>query len=321
MKSTVILSTEFLSNEKTFSNLNSTEYYEYYKNMNNFKGDAIISDIISYVNELEYESEESIKPNIRNFSNIINQTFTKNLNIELIKNIIIQNITSNIFIIDDNITASLRKELSSIKSSIMRAFSAEKNYYSNSNNKYFSPSQSYYDSYDQLYVNIRKMISELGNIEISLDNELIDEIENVLKSRINDISSEIKKQIQLTSQSLGTFELLNTTFTLMDYSDNFLDENTNNLKAQLRKEIEKIYNNDIENFKSECQQFIDEQIKIVNTFLNDTFIATYTKLEQDVDLDSLKERIEITSLINETKDTIFNGYQNYIKKLIDLFKK
>ena len=321
MKSTVILSTEFLSNEKTFSNLNSTEYYEYYKNMNNFKGDAIISDIISYVNELEYESEESIKPNIRNFSNIINQTFTKNLNIELIKNIIIQNITSNIFIIDDNITASLRKELSSIKSSIMRAFSAEKNYYSNSNNKYFSPSQSYYDSYDQLYVNIRKMISELGNIEISLNNELIDEIENVLKSRINDISSEIKKQIQLTSQSLGTFELLNTTFTLMDYSDNFLDENTNNLKAQLRKEIEKIYNNDIENFKSECQQFIDEQIKIVNTFLNDTFIATYTKLEQDVDLDSLKERIEITSLINETKDTIFNGYQNYIKKLIDLFNE
>ena len=314
MKSTVILSTEFLSNEKTLSNLNSSEYYEYYKNVNNFKGDAIISDIISYVNKKDSEFEKNIQPSIKSFTNKINETFTENLNKELFFQILNVNITSNIFIIDENITAIIRKDLSEIKSSIMRAFSNEKNYYKNK--KYFSPSQSYYDSFHQLKDNIKNVSAK---VEISLNKELIDEITKVFNSRIDDIASEIKKQIQLTLDSQGTFELFNSTLTLSNYSFGFLDENIKNLKTELRKLIEEIYKNKTDSFKKKCEEIINEKINTVIEFLEDEFEATTAELEKNADLYSADESIDITTLFNSTTTNILNNYQKFIQKLIDLF--
>ena len=320
MKSTVLLSTKFLTNEKTLSNLNSSEYYENYKNLNNFKGDAIISDIISYVNKIDFQIEESLKPYINNFTNQINEVFTNNLNKELIKQIIMQNITSNIFIVNDNIYADFKKELSAIKSSIMRAFSNERNYYKNQKN-YYSPSQSYYDSFDQLKNDIKNIGNNFGNLNISLNKELINEVENVFISRIDDITSEIKEKIKLTFDSHGTFKLFNSTLSISNYSFGVLDEKSDNLKKELKNLIEERYENALDGFKNKCQEIVDKQIDNVESFLEDEFEASTAELNKDVDLYSADETKEINSLFNSTKDNILDNYQKYLIKLNEVFNE
>ena len=137
MKTLVTLSTNFISKEKTLSNLNSSNYYEEYKNLNNFKGDSIIADIISYLNEINSGDDNLIKPYFDRIKNEISTKFNENINIEKIRNMIILNITKNVFIFSDTLNANLRTMKSNIKSSIMRAFSNEQNYYKNK--KYTSP--------------------------------------------------------------------------------------------------------------------------------------------------------------------------------------
>ena len=191
----------------------------------------------------------------------------------------------------------------------MRAFSNEKNYYKNK--KYFSPSQSYYDSFDQLKDNIKNVSAK---VEISLNKELIDEITKVFNSRIDDIASEIKKQIQLTLDSQGTFELFNSTLTLSNYSFGFLDENIKNLKTELSKLIEEIYKNKTDSFKKKCEEIINEKINTVIEFLEDEFEATTAELEKNADLYSADESIDITTLFNSTTTNILNNYQKFIQK-------
>ena len=201
---------------------------------------------------------------------------------------------------------------------MMKAFSNEKK--KKKNKKYTSPPQSYHDSFIKLNNTINNIMSDIS-INILSDNKLIEEVENKFISDINEIMIEIKKIIEVESESEGKYELLNKTFYLNDESLNYIEEIGNELKEQLIEKIEEIYKDDLDEFNEYSNKKIKEEIENINSFLNDKFIATETEIEKGVNINDFDDEIEIISLQKSTIDDIVKGFENYKEEINNIFNE
>ena len=131
------------------------------------------------------------------------------------------------------------------------------------------------------------------SINILSDNKLIEEVENKFILDINEIMLEIKKIIEVESESEGKYELLNKTFYLNNESLNYIEEIGNELKEQLKEKIEEIYKDDLDEFNKYSNKIIKEEINNINSFLNDKFIATEIEIEKGVNINDFDDEIEI----------------------------
>ena len=319
VKDLVSLSKKVITNENSLTNLNSNEVFEKYVINSNFKSDLIVSLVLNYLNEMNYNEINLISPQINSIKEDTKMTFENNINKGLLFGKISQ-IAKDIFVpYYDLDYKTIDFYYSSIK---------ELGYYFKKELTYFANKQNYYleqISFENSYSTFRNELLDLMNNKAneSLNNltvheNIINDTYNKISNLIDESYQSINKIISETSKDFSKFELFNHSFTIENICLGAMEEEIKEIKTFIYKNITDVFNEYLINFKNEYLSRINnkntEIIGEIDMYYS-TILLTLTKNTQ---LNDDNKEI-ISSMREETFNKITNSVMLFYSNISNYY--
>jgi hypothetical protein len=265
------------------------ENYEQLFNLElNYKETEILTEINSFLAELNVNTTEYISKTIIKVKTSIKSYFESGITEEYIKNLT-EKIADYVF--QDEFYSQINAYLKYAcgpESKIILAFSTEIDFHKllSENNFYFNLT-----SYEASYTTMKERITTLFDQEknqfvnnLKMPDFLVDKI----KRKVSDFISE---SYQFSNEKINSltdvtdFEFLNMEFSLKDITRNALADVVDNLNSKLDGIIKTAFDKEFNDFKVQIQDYLDElKNKILQTinFEYNSTIYYYNQMEENL---------------------------------------
>ena len=287
----VTIAQSMITKEKILIDLSAEEYYQLFSLELNYKETEILTDIKTFIRQLNEETKEYISESITNLKTHIKAYFVSGANIETIKKNI-ESIAQSVFVSPEDFLLEIQYYIyyaCGPVSKIILSFNEEINFHKYlSKNKFEFNLKTYKSAYEAAF---NRIVYEYSNkIDKMFDYwKIPDLIIKDLKKVINDALDEYYTQINEnvnTLTDITKFEFLDMEYSVKDIAKEALNEAKNEITSQLDKIINEIYNNYLDKLKRYTKEFVKQQFATIKNALNSEYqsaVSYYTHYHNDWD--------------------------------------